>query len=322
MTQNSQYQRAEKIVEVIHTLVGFHPHHRALHAVGSVFRGHFLATSEAKGITRAVHLQGEPVPVTVRFSLGKGNPDGPTKQTVGMATKFYLADGRVTDLVMLNAPTFIVRTPDELVGLAAAIGPLNETGKPDMQALGVFLATHPATAAALQLRNSMLAPVSFASTHFHAVHAFRFVDEAGRATHAKYHWLPDAGVAEQLLEEFQQHADDHLFEDMKSRIAAAPVRYSLVLEIAEDGDPLDDPTQLWPSDRRRVIIGHLELTAATSAEAIGDPILLHDPTRIVDGIELTDDAIVQARRGTYELSAAQRTGGWQACPFGAIADKP
>jgi len=35
----------------------------------------------------------------------------------------------------------------------------------------------------------------------------------------------------------------------------------------------------------------------------------HDPTMLVDGIEATDDPILQIRRGVYELSAAQRSGG-------------
>jgi catalase len=106
---------------------------------------------------------------------------------------------------------------------------------------------------------------------------------------------------------------------MADRVKRAPVKYSLALEFAEPGDPLDDPTQVWPAGRKQVVIGHLEVVKATSTEEIGDPIMLHDPTRITDGIELSDDPIVQVRRGVYEVSAAQRTGGWRSCPFAAIA---
>ena len=39
--------------------------------------------------------------------------------------------------------------------------------------------------------------------------------------------------------------------------------------------------------------------------------LLHDPTRVTDGIEASDDPILQARRGIYETSVAHHTGGWK-----------
>jgi catalase len=67
------------------------------------------------------------------------------------------------------------------------------------------------------------------------------------------------------------------------------------------------------------VVGHLDLVAPTSLAEIGDPVMLHDPTRVTDGIELSDDPIVQARRGTYEVSVAHRTGGWHSCPFAKIA---
>ena len=49
----------------------------------------------------------------------------------------------------------------------------------------------------------------------------------------------------------------------------------------------------------------------TTVEEIGDPAMLHDPTRLTDGIEASDDAILAVRRGIYEVSVAHRTGGWK-----------
>ena len=37
--------------------------------------GTFHATPEARGVTRAPHLQGDAIPTIVRFSNGGGNPD-------------------------------------------------------------------------------------------------------------------------------------------------------------------------------------------------------------------------------------------------------
>jgi catalase len=110
-----------------------------------------------------------------------------------------------------------------------------------------------------------------------------------------------------------------LFEEMARRVEQGPVKFVLKLELAEPGDPLDDATAIWPDGREMVTVGHLEVVAPTSLEEIGNPVMLHDPTRVTDGIELSDDPIVQVRRGVYEVSAAQRTGGWHSCPFAAIA---
>jgi catalase len=153
--------------------------------------------------------------------------------------------------------------------------------------------------------------VSFAQTEFHALHAFRFMNAEDKATYARYHWEPEAGVAGQTLEELQKLSPSYLFEELEERLRKAPVIYNLVLELAENGDPLDDPSAPWPNDRRRVKIGHIELMRPTTVEEIGDPVMLHDPTRVTDGIELSDDPILAARRGIYEVSVAHRTGGWK-----------
>jgi catalase len=58
----------------------------------------------------------------------------------------------------------------------------------------------------------------------------------------------------------------------------------------------------WPDNRPRVRIGQLKIVRTTTVEEIGDPVMLHDPTRLTDGIEPSDDPVLAARRGVYELS--------------------
>jgi len=315
---HSQYDRSEKIVKLIHGVFGFHPTYRAFHAVGDIYRGTFTPMPEAKRYTRAMHFQ-QPVPATVRFSGGGGNPDAPPSTTAGMAAKFYLPTGRVTDLISLNAVSFIAKTVDEVVGFVDAIEPDPATGKKDDTKALAYISSIPSMAAALALRKQIPAPVSFSKNNYHAIHVFRFVNENGDATHVKYHWVPEDGVQGQSIEAQQALPHDHLFTEMEERIEKGPVRFALWLEIGEEGDPLDDPTALWPEGRKRVLAGHLELVAKTSLEEIGDPVMLHDPTRITDGIELTDDPIIEARRGAYDASVADRSGGWRSCPFARVA---
>lgn len=308
----SQYRRAAELVELIHqNFQGFHPGYRGVHAQGRYYAAIFKATPEAKKLSRAVHLQGEPVPVTVRHGHSpSGNPLGPAVSP-SMAVKFYLPDGTVTDLIGIAIPIFFTRTPDEMLEFLTAAKPDPVTGRPDEKKFMQVLATHPWTAKAVQIIKSLPAPVSFAQTIFHALHAFRFVNAADEAQYARYHWEPEAGEAGQTLEELQKQPPSYLFEELEARLRKAPVIFNLILQLAGEGDPTDDPTAPWPDDRERVRIGQLEVRRPTTVEEIGDPVMLHDPTRLTDGIEPSDDPILAVRRGVYEVSVAHRTGGWK-----------
>jgi catalase len=308
----SQYRRAADLVEMIHeNFQGFHPGFRGVHAQGRYYAAVFKATPEAKKLSRAVHLQGQPVPVTVRHGhSASGNPWGPAV-TPSMAVKFYLPDGTVTDLIGLTIPLFFGRTPDEVLEGLKILKPDPATGKPDEKKLMQYLATRPWIANAFKIAKNLPYPISFAQTAFHAIHAFKFVNSADEAQYARYHWEPEAGEAGQTLEELQKQPPSYLFEELEARLRKAPVVFNLVLQLAQEGDPTDDPTAPWPEDRSRVPIGRLELVRPTTVEEIGDPVMLHDPTRLTDGIEPSDDPVLAVRRGVYEVSVAHRTGGWK-----------
>ena len=315
MVQISQYTQTKDLVDGAHEIFGFHPGYRGLHADGRIYRGSFTALPEAKRYTRARHLQGETVPATVRFSKGGGNPDAPFGATVGMATRFYLPDGDFTNLVMLSQLLFPARRPDDLLEAIALAKPEVPGGALNKQALLPFLQRHPEVANVLHMRAAALAPVSFAHSEFHAVHVFRYVAVDGVVTNVRCHWTPQAGVQGRPVEELATLSREVLLDEFDERLRGGPVRFHLELEIGQDGDPLDDPTALWPAERERVVIGALEIVAPVSVEEIGDPVMNHDPTKVTDGIELNDDPILAARRGVYESSVAYRTQGWRACPL-------
>nr|WP_283256044.1 catalase family peroxidase [Dyella humicola] len=309
---------------------GFHPGYRDVHASGRYYAGVFRATPEAKALSRAVHLQGDSVPVTVRYSnSGSGNPWGPAT-TASMSARFYLPDGTVTDLVSLPFPLFFARTPEETLEFLEAVRPDPGTGKPDPYRIEPFLAARPWVAHAVQLAKNLPASISLAQTAFHMLHAFRFVNDAGEVQYARYHWEPDAGVAGQTLDELQKLPPSYLFEELEARLRKAPVIFNLVLQLAGSGDPKNDPNAPWPEDRPRVRIGQLQIVRTTTVEEIGDPVMMHDPTRLTDGIEPSNDPVLAVRRGVYEVSVAYRTGGWKGrlaaleragCPFGGNAVK-
>jgi catalase len=263
-------------------------------------------------------MQGDEVPVTVRVSKGGGDPFAHFGNTVGMATRFYLPNGRVTNLVMLSQKLFVVNSLDQLNGILDAAAPLAAGGPMNKEGLMQWVSRNPNTAAVLKMRAVAPAPQGFDSCAFHAVHAFRWIAADGRESVVRCHWEPVAGIRTRDVKELSSADAELLFDEFAASVARQPVEYDLVLEFAEPGDPIDDATAPWPEGRRREVVGRMRVVAPTTEAEIGDRVMNHDPTVLTDGIEATDDPILQIRRGIYEVSAADRSGGWKSCPFAAL----
>jgi catalase len=89
-----------QLVETMRALAGSHPGFRPVHAKGIVCSGTFRGAPQARGVTRALHLQGQTVPTLIRFSNSSGNPevhDG-VANARALAVKFQLPDGKNADV--------------------------------------------------------------------------------------------------------------------------------------------------------------------------------------------------------------------------------
>ena len=309
---HGQFDKSGELVAAIQrdsggTFSGFRP----AHAFGRIYAGTFTPNAAARTLSRAAHF-GASVPATARFSGDSGNPGKKPSNIAGMAVKFYLPDDTITDLVAVTLPAFPARTPDDFIDFLEAKTLDSKTGQPDMAKLGAYLSSHPNAAKVVEILQSQPALASFAQVSYRPLHAFCFVNAAGEGRWARYHWEPQAGIAGQPPEELAKQPQDYLFNELEGRMQQAPVVFTLELEFAQAGDPLDDPSAFWPEGRERVTVGHLELVRPITEAQIGDQAMMHDPTRVTDGIEVSpDDQIVAARRGAYLLSVAQRSGGWQ-----------
>ena len=301
---------AKDVVDAISDISGSHPGHRAAHAKGIVCAGTFTASPEAKELSRAAHLQGDPVRITVRFSNGSGDPSRPDggNDGRGLAVKFYLPDGSRTDIVALTLPVFFVRNPDDFLAFTRARKPDPETGQPDLDRVGAFLAEHQEAVPAIQFQLGMAPPASRAQLRYFGLHAFRFLADGGGARYGRYRFEPEAGEAWLDAEEAKAKSPDYLEDDLRERMAAGPVSFALTVQLAEDGDPTDDPTVQWPEEREIVELGRLEVTGLDTEREHGDDVLVFDPTRVTDGIECSEDPILNFRPKAYSESVARRTG--------------
>ena len=125
------------------------------------------------------------------------------------------------------------------------------------------------------------------------LHAFVEIPKGSRN---KYEWDPELRAI---------RLDRFLFSSV-----VYPTDYGFIPDtLAGDGDPLDDPTVAWPDDRETIRLGRLEVTALAFDREGDDDILVFDPTRVPDGIRLSEDPILLARPGAYSVSVARRTTG-------------
>jgi catalase len=298
-----------RLVESINASYGVHAGHRAAHAKGVLCAATLHPSAEATALSRAAHLCGPPVRAHVRFSNGSGDPGTPdaARDGRGMAVKFYLPDSTTTDLVALSLPAFFARTPEDLLAFNEARRVDPTTGQPDLARVGAYLGEHPEAMTAVNAAITHPIPSSYAALAYHALHAYRFDAADGTVRHGRYHLIPEDGEDRLSDEDAAARPADYLREELTLRLERGPALFHLRVELAEADDPVDDPTAVWPDGRTLIELGRLEITGlAFDRDRDGD-VLVFDPTRVTDGIGLTDDPILLARPGAYAVSVARRT---------------
>jgi catalase len=292
-------------IDTTASVFGEHPGFRALHARGVICRRSFTPTAEAASLSRAAHLAGPEVPVTVRFSNGAGNPEHPdwSPDPRGLAVKFYLPDGSRTDIVAVSSPLFPTRTPEGFLELmrAQAAGPAAAWKFP------LFLRHHPEALRVLpRVAPSLAPPAGYDRIPYYGLHAFRWLDGTGGSRFVRYELRPAAGVSRLTPWAARRRTPDYLQTGILAQLASAPVVFSVRVQIAEPGDPVDDPSAAWPRSRRRVIVGTLSVTGPDTERDRGEDVLVFDPSRVTDGIECSEDPVLAFRPPAYSESVRRR----------------
>jgi catalase len=294
-------QLAVDLIDAAAVVMGSVPGHRVTHTKGVVLRGTFTATPRARELTRAAHMQGDPVPVTVRFSNGAGHPgcpDAAENDPRGMAVKFYLPDGSRTDLVCQSWPVFPAGTPEGFLGLLRAQG----AGE---AATEEFLAANPDVAEALeQIAALGDPPRSWATMAFNSLVAYRLVNARGEGRYVRFRFEPEEGVAWLPVEQRAGADNDYLMTGVLEQV---PVRHRVLAQLAEDGDQTTDSSKAWPAEREWADLGVVEVTGPDLEREHGGDVLVNDPMRVTDGIEPSDDPMLHVRPLVYAESVRRRT---------------
>jgi len=294
-----------QIVDAMNKLFGVHPGFRANHAKGVVVEGNFKGSPEAAALSKAALFNGSTIPITVRFSDATGIPNLPdgSKQANphGMAIKYHLPDGSDTDMVTNSLKFFPVANGadfrDLLLALAASPPDAAKPTKFDE-----FVASHPAVAASSA---TVSTPDSFADEEYYGVNAFVFVSSAGERQAVRYQVLPEHAVHLSEVDAAKQ-PPNFLIDELPERLKRGPVTFRLKAQLAAAGDLTKDPTQPWPADRKVVELGVLTIKKAVANSSDAEKALLFLPGQLTDGIEQSDDPLIDVRNGAYAESFSRR----------------
>jgi catalase len=221
----------------------------------------------------------------------------------GLAIRFNLADHVHTDIVSHSTDGFPTRDGREFLDFlraVAASGPDVPSPKPIEQ----FLGAHPAALAFVQAPKPF--PSSLARETYFAVTAFAFTNDAGQTTYGRYRIVPEAGADYLTSEQVAALAPNYHYEELAARVARQPIRFRILVQLAESGDTVDDATQHWPESRPLVEFGAIEITSVMPEANPEQKRLIFDPIPRVDGIEASADPLLELRAAIYLISGRRR----------------
>ncbi len=295
----------DTIERVVHCLPGY----RRAHSRGLALQGHFRAAPEASAFTIAAHFQGAEIPCIVRLSNSSGNPctpdrDSPQKgRVLGFAVRFELPNGKAATWAGINIPEFPARTPEEFIALTAAQekGP---SGKPNLLRLFWHIGRHLYILSGLKRIKALTPSSSMALETYFGIHTYFFVAADGTRRPFRYHWVPvqKPGSGDEPI---PAGRDLYLLDEIRRRVARAPIAWDLFAQWPEPTDDLTDPSRAWPDSRPMALLGRLNLDRVHPDQKATE-LMVFDPTGVPSGIELSEDPVLKFRSVIYGVSFARR----------------
>ena len=301
---------------------------RIVHARGAGAYGYFECTKAMGNVTRASFLSevGKRTPALVRFSTvagSRGSADC-ARDPRGFAVKLYTDQGNY-DIVGNNIPVFFIQDAMKFPDLIHAVKPEPHNEIPQAASahdtFWDFISLMPESLHMVLWQMSDRAiPRSFRMMEGFAIHTFKMVNAANEVTFVKLHWKPALGAHGLLWDEASSlNGKDPDFHrrDLYDSIAAGDfptweLGLQLIPEAMEGDFPFDllDPTKLVPEEMVPVErVGRLVLDRNPENFFAEIEQAAFHPGHIVDGIDFSDDPLLQGRLFSYTDTQLIRLGG-------------
>ncbi|MHC1480420.1 catalase [Frateuria aurantia] len=293
---------------------------RVVHARGTGAFGYFESSGDISDLTKAqVFTPGIRTKVFVRFSTVMGYRGSPeqARDPRGFAVKFYTREGN-WDMVGINWPIFFIRDAIKFPDFVHANKPSAVTGVQDPNLAFDFFANSPeATNMLTHLYTDEGMPDSYRHMDGWAVHAFKFVSANGQVHYVKFHWKSLQGIhglrpqeiAASIGKDWNLNTDD-LYSAIR---AGNDPKWDLYVQVLNPSDldkfnydALDD-TKTWEGVPERKI-GRLVLDQVPDNYFETTEESAFAPSRLVPGIEPSEDRMLQGRLFAYADTQMYRLG--------------
>lgn len=299
---------SQDLLQQFDTLFGLHPGFRPAHAKGIMLMGRFTPSRDAALLSRAPHLNQQSTPVTARFSDATGLPvipdNDPNASPRGAAIRFHLAEHTHTDIIAHSTDGFPTRTGEEFLEFLRAVAASSDPSTPHPTPVEAFLGAHPKALEFVQAPKPV--PSSFARETYFGITAMRFTNRDGISRYGRYRIIPEAGNDYPDQATAAARDANFLFDELADRIARGPVNFRVVVQLANDGDAVNDATVHWPEDRPLLELGTVALTEPVRDDASEQKKIIFDPIPRIDGIDPSDDPLLELRAAIYLLSGRRR----------------
>lgn len=293
---------------------------RVVHARGTGAFGVFQPTVDISDLSKAVVFKpGTSTPVFVRFSTVMGYRGSPeqARDPRGFATKFYTQQGN-WDLVGINWPIFFIRDAIKFPDFVHANKPSAVTGVQDANlAFDFFAHTPEATSMLTHLYTDEGMPDSYRHMDGFGVHAFKLVNARGEVHYVKFHWKSEQGIHGIRPQDIAASigADwNHMTNDLYGAIKAGDCpKWDLYIQVLQpkdlakfDFNALDD-TKVWTGVPERKV-GTMTLNRVPDNYFESTEESAFAPSRMVPGIEASEDRMLQGRLFAYADTQMYRLG--------------
>ena len=277
--------------------------HRRNHAKGICFTGVFEANGAGSALSYAEVFTRGQYPALGRFNLGTPDPNAAdaTVRVRGMGLQISTPDGQEWRSAMINPPVFPVSTPQAFYEL------LLVSASKDPDAMKTFGAAHPEFAPFGAWATSGPWTGNYAEERYNGLNSFVFTDNSGAEHTVRWSLLPAAQPVSVPPDELAKRGPNFLEQEITERVRGGPQHWTMVVTVANPGDPTADPSKAWPEDRRTVEVGTLAVQQIQPERDGPCRDINFDPTVLPSGMRTSDDPFPAARSAAYAKSYDLRT---------------
>jgi catalase len=134
----------------------------------------------------------------------------------------------------------------------------------------------------------------------------QFTNKDGVSKFGRYRIVPEAGVEYLDDAAVAKKSANFLFDELAARVAMAPIKFKILVQLANAGDVVDDATVHWPENRTQHELGTISLTAPVPDSDHEQKQIIFDPIPRVDGIAPSADPLLEVRAAVYLMSGRRR----------------